>query len=215
MTSFQTRCNNNIAIDYADQDYFVSSALDHPAVMMWDRRATSRAVASPAYLEAIDNDELPWGCSLKVEQGTNTDMELLKNDKSSVIRSLRFNRDHRGHLAVLSRSGQLKVIETRKGFVRADSERHESPECLETRMSTEFDMAYTNLDRKDDRIVSFDWITLNSPVLNPRAVVLRANGAFEIIEKPNYTAEHVYKMVPWQSPYRGLIGNQNKTLSAW
>ncbi|RYP69238.1 hypothetical protein DL771_006206 [Monosporascus sp. 5C6A] len=210
--NFQTKYNNNLAIDYADQNYFASSSLDQPGVLIWDRRATSRPSASPLYMDAVENEELPWGAALKIDRATDVDPVRFQ-DRYSLIRSLRFSRDQRGLLAVLSRTGQLKVFETRKEFTSPQAESAHHPELLKVRRSFELARSY-ELDlsdhgstRKDDRadsIVSFDWVTLSSPVLSPRAVVLRANGSFDILEKPSYTSQHLYKMVPWQTPYRGL-----------
>ncbi|ORY70125.1 WD repeat domain-containing protein [Pseudomassariella vexata] len=196
----QTKCNNNLAIDYADQNYFASSALDQPGVMVWDRRAISRTSSSPVYLDAVDTDDLPWGAALRLDRAIDVQADR-DEDKHSLIRSVRYCRDHRGLLAVLSRTGQLKIMDTHKEFTTPDMEYQGSPELLQVRRSYELDHSYD--PKKSDRIVSFDWITLDSPVLTPRVVVLRANGAFDILEKPSYTSEHVYKMVPWQPPYRG------------
>ncbi|KAH8673608.1 WD repeat domain-containing protein [Xylariales sp. PMI_506] len=201
--NYQTRLNNNLAIDYADQNYFASSALDHPAVVIWDRRATSRHISSQVYLDAVDNDDLPWGATLKSDKAIDVQPELF-TDRHSLIRTLRFCRDHRGLLAVLSRTGQLKVTDTQKEYMTSDMHLEGSPELLQARKSYELDLNYLDQDKKTERIVSFDWVTLNSPHPTPRILVLRANGAFDILEKPSYASEHVYKMVPWQSPYRGL-----------
>ena len=205
--NFQTKCNNNLAIDYADQNYFASSSLDQPSVLVWDRRATSRPSCSASYLEAVDNEELPWGAGLKVDRATDVD-PVQFSDRYSLIRSLRFCRDHRGLLAILSRTGQLKVLETQKVFTSAEVEVENSPELHKVRRSYELDLTYRSPSRKDDRIVSFDWANLPSPALAPRVVVLRANGCFDILEKPSYTSQHVYKMVPWQTPHRGLAGEK-------
>ncbi|RYO74061.1 hypothetical protein DL764_010984 [Monosporascus ibericus] len=219
--NFQTKCNNNLAIDYADQNYFASSSLDQPGVLIWDRRATSRPSASPLYLDAVDNEDLPWGAGLKIDRATDVDPVRFQ-DRYSLIRSLRFSRDQRGLLAVLSRTGQLKVFETRKEFTSPQTESAHNPELLKVRRSYELARSYEldssdhSSSRKDDRadsIVSFDWVNLSSPVLSPRAVVLRANGSFDILEKPSYTSQHLYKMVPWQTPYRGLAeGSSYHTL---
>lgn len=210
--------NNNLAIDYADPNYFASSALDQPGVVIWDRRATSRPSSSQTYLDAVDNDGLPWGAALRVDRAISVKPEQFA-DKHSLIRSLRFCRDHRGLLAILSRTGQLNVIDINKEFMTNEVEYEDSPELLQARRSYELDLNYSNYDKKNDRIVSFDWVTLDSPALTPRALVLRANGSFDILEKPSYTSEHAYKMIPWQSPYRGLEGmfsplksNRNKFL---
>ena len=205
--TFQTRCNNNLAIDYADQNYFASSALDQPGVMVWDRRSTVRAVGSPSYLDAIDMDDVPWGGALRLDHALDVASEdALSDTKNSFVRSLRYCRDHRGLLAVLSRTGQLKVFDTRKEYAQPEMEAEGSPELLHVRKSDEMDTRFSDPARKHDRIVSFDWVTMRSPVLRPRLLVLRANGAFDILEKPSYTGTYPYKLVPWTTPYRGLEG---------
>ncbi|KAH7329165.1 hypothetical protein B0I35DRAFT_345500 [Stachybotrys elegans] len=203
--SFQTKCNNNLAIDYADQNYFASSALDHPGVMIWDRRCTSRAVASHVYLQAIDEDELPWGGALRLDRVIQTDLDpWMADSKHSLIRSLRYCRDRRGLLAVLSLSGQLTVLDTNRDIPSSPDSSYEGPELLHVQKSHEMDLSYRDSSKKNDRIVSFDWVTLPSESLSPRVLVLRENGAFDILEQPANTADYVYKLVPWQAPHRGL-----------
>ncbi|KAF6842454.1 WD repeat domain-containing protein [Colletotrichum musicola] len=205
VVTFQTKCNNNLAIDYADQNYFASSALDQPGIMIWDRRATSRPVASPSYLGAVDEDDLPWGGALRLDRVVDSDDDLsLSESKHSIVRSLRYCRDQRGLLAVLSRSGQLKVLKMNKELTHRDVALEGSPELLEVHKSHDMDIQYGDSARKNDRIVSFDWVTLDSGVLQPRLVVLRANGTFEILEQPSFTSDYLYKLTPWQPPHRGL-----------
>jgi hypothetical protein len=205
--TFSTKCNNNIAIDYADQNYFASSALDVPGVMVWDRRATSRPVSSASYLQAVDDDEIPWGTALRLDQAIETDSDpSLAEGKHSLIRSLRYCRDRRGLLAVLSRTGQLRVLETNKETVTADTAPQDGPELLHVHKSHDLDVSYRETSRRSDRIVSFDWITLMSPALRPRALVLRANGSFDILEEPSCASDHIFKLVPWQTPHRGFQG---------
>ncbi|KAI1429230.1 hypothetical protein F5Y12DRAFT_782001 [Xylaria sp. FL1777] len=204
VVNYQTKCNNNLAIDYVDCNYFASSSLDRPGIVIWDRRAmSSRHSSSPSYLDAVDTDGLPWGAALSLDRAIDINPSNVL-DRGSLVRSIRFCRDHRGLLAVLSRTGQLRVLETTKEFVSMDSHYEKSPELLEARNSYELDMGFTKENRKHDQIVSFDWVTLNSPTVTPRALVLRASGAYEILEKPSFTSDHIYKMVPWQAPYRGL-----------
>ncbi|KAJ9155102.1 WD repeat domain-containing protein [Pleurostoma richardsiae] len=204
--NFPTRCNNNLAIDYADPNYFASSALDQPGIMIWDRRARSRPVASASYLDAVDTDELPWGGALRLDRAMETESNpQALNDRNSLIRALRYCRDHRGMLAVLSRTGQLKVFSTQTEFTPAEMDAVESPELLQVRKSHEMDNFYADPSRKHERIVSFDWLTMESPALRPRLLVLRASGAFDILEIPSFTRTYPYKLTPWQAPYRGLM----------
>ncbi|PHH61819.1 hypothetical protein CDD81_7922 [Ophiocordyceps australis] len=204
-TTFQTKCNNNLAIDYADQNYFASSDLSHPGVTIWDRRAANRAVASHTYMKAVDDDELPWGGALcldkVIETGSNP---FLDEGKHSLIRSMRYCRDRRGLLAALSPSGQLKMLQTTREMHSSLTALQRGPELLEVRRSHDLDVSYRDLWGRSDRIVSFDWVTLKSPVLQPRVIVLRASGRFDILEEPCRSSQQVFGFVPWQTPHRGL-----------
>jgi WD40 repeat protein len=202
---FHTKCCNNLAIDYADQNYFASSALDQPGVMIWDRRAVSRHDVNPSYSDALEKDSLPWGGALRLDRAVQTEADPT-DSKNSFIRSLRFCRDHPGMLAVLSRTGQLRVLSTKHEHVDADVKVDGSPELLEVRRSNEMDPLYADPSRKNDKIVSFDWITMSSPVHQPRVIVLRASGAFEVLQKPSFTSEYPFKLIPWQPPHRGTDG---------
>src|SRR5277367_6467139 len=125
--SFQTRCNNNIAIDHADPNYFASSTLDYqyPTVMIWDRRAASRQSASKMYLDSVESGEVPFGCALKVNN-------VIESRNQTSIRTLRYCRDQRGLLAVLSTAGELQVLCTEREFVEPTSENdiEDTPELL-------------------------------------------------------------------------------------
>ncbi|OAA58564.1 WD40 repeat-like-containing domain protein [Niveomyces insectorum RCEF 264] len=203
--SFQTRCNNNLAIDYADPNYFASSALDHTGIMVWDRRTNGRSMASPLYLDAVDVDGLPWGGALRLDRAVSSESEQgINESKASVIRSLRYCRDHRGMLGVLSGTGQLKIYETKHEHCPPEMMAQQSPELLEVRRSNEMDNQYSDPHHKSERIVSFDWVTIGTPALRPRVLVLRANGSYDILEKPSFTTTYPFKLIPWTAPYRGL-----------
>lgn len=178
--------------------------------MVWDRRAISRHDVNPSYADALEHDNLPWGGALRLDRAVQTETDpALVDSKNSFIRSLRFSRDHPGMLAVLSRPGQLRVLSTRREHVDAEARVEGSPELLEVRRSYEMDPLYAEPNRKGDKIVSFDWITLSSPVLQPRLLVLRASGAFDVLEKPSFTSEYPFKLIAWQPPHRGLDGLPN------
>lgn len=175
--------------------------------MIWDRRATSRPVCSPTYLQAVDDEDIPWGGALQLNRAIEMEPQSsLADSKHSFVRSLRYCRDQRGLLGVLSRTGQLKILQTMKETGFQDAEVESSPHLLEAYKSYEMDVQYSSPSRKNDRIVSFDWVTLGSPVLKPRMLVLRANGAFDILELPARTSDSLYKLIPWKAPHRGLHG---------
>lgn len=178
--------------------------------MVWDRRALSRNVASASYLDAVDADDMPFGGALKLDRAVDIESDpQARTDRNSFIRKLAYCRDHRGMLAVLSRLGQLKVFSTQPSEYLSTDAEIESPQLLQVRKSNEMDNFYSEVDRKNERIVSFDWLTMPSSALRPRLLVLRANGAFEILEVPAFTRTYPYKLTPWQAPYRGLAGMLN------
>lgn len=183
---------------------------------MWDRRAASRSKASVSYLGAVDQDDVPWGGALRLNRAMEMETDPgLVDSKNSFIRSLKFSRDHAGMLAVLSRTGQMKVLSTKHEYSDPDTRAENSPELLEVVKSYDLDPLYSDQSRKNDKIVSFDWVTLSSTVLRPRLLVLRANGAFDILEKPPFTSDYLYKLIPWQPPYRGLAGTLSFFLENW
>ncbi|KAL3425979.1 WD repeat domain-containing protein [Phlyctema vagabunda] len=199
--TFQTRCNNNLAIDYADTNYFASSTLDQPGLVVWDRRAVGRPVASPMYLESVDNNEVSWGGALKLDRA-------IDKEKNAYIRGLRYCRDQRGTLGILSSTGQLQVMQINKEFIDPESKSFGvtgSPELLEVNRSYDIEYPYSNENyggRYDERIISFDWLALGNSALQSRVVALRANGKIEILQKPAATSDQLGKLVPWVPPHR-------------
>ncbi|KAF4627846.1 hypothetical protein G7Y89_g10305 [Cudoniella acicularis] len=208
VVTFQTRCCNNLTIDFSDPNYFASSSLDQPGLLVWDRRASGRSTASPMYLESVDQDEIPWGAALKLNHA-------IDGHKNLYIKQLRYSREHRGTLGVLSSTGQLQIYRTNREFVEPDSvdDVRGSPELLEVKKSYDLEYPYSDPDHKrkfEDRIISFDWLNLGTTDLEPRVVGLRSNGTFEILQMPSATASHLSQVIPWQPPHR--LGNNYMTL---
>ncbi|THV50169.1 hypothetical protein BGAL_0162g00130 [Botrytis galanthina] len=198
--TFQTKCNNNLTIDYSDPNYFASSSLDQPGLMVWDRRASTRTTASPMYLDAFDNDGYVWGAALQLKKVISTDKQ------GSYIKSLRYCREHRGTLGVLSNAGQLQILKTNKEYYDPGSEDDVkgSPELLQVKKSFDLEYPYVDPDhgrRQEDRIVSFDWLTLGNTDLQPRVVALRASGSFEIMQAPPSSNGQMMDFMPWQPPH--------------
>jgi hypothetical protein len=149
--------------------------------MIWDRRASNRPVAGTMYMESVDAGEVPWGAALKLKS-------VINEDNGSYIKSLRFNRDQRGVLGILSSAGELNVYELRKEYL--DDEFYTnpviSPELLEVRKSQNLEsppnVASNASSNIGERIVSFDWLTLGTAHVQSRVVALRANGKLDILE---------------------------------
>ena len=199
--NFQTRCNNNVCIDYADPNYFASSSLDSPGLMVWDRRASSRAESSPMYLESLDSEEVTFGTALKLNR-------IIQTDKAGAyVRSLRFCRDQRNMLGILSNTGQLQVLRLNKEYVepRSPNDILESPALLEVKRSYDIEHPYYDEDHKqrpENRIVSFDWLPLGTSELQHRIVALRGNGAFDVMQMPTTEAGQLSDLMPWVPPHR-------------
>lgn len=168
--------------------------------MVWDRRASTRATASPMYLDAFDNDGYIWGAALQLKKVISTDKQ------GSYIKSLRYCREQRGTLGVLSNTGQLQILKTNKEYYDPGSEDDVkgSPELLQVKKSFDLEYPYFDPDhgrKQEDRIVSFDWLTLGSADLQPRVVALRASGSFEILQTPPISTGQMMDFMPWQLPH--------------
>jgi hypothetical protein len=177
--TFNTRNNNNLAIDYADPNYFASSNLDNAMVTVWDKRAGSRQVASnfsSLYQQNLDSGYLPFGCVLKA-------LDTIDDTKGASIRSLRYCRDRRGLLGILSSAGQLEVLRTELERMEDDQIVAGSPEMLYIQRS--FTLAFPIHDElfphsQSEMIASFDWMSLNSDTLQPRVITRRYDAELEL-----------------------------------
>ena len=184
MITYQTKCTNNLAINHRDPNYFASSSLDSPGVMIWDRRAASRsASSSPTYIDAVESNNMPWGWVLKLDT-------VIDDSLNTHIRSLRYCRDHSSLLGVLSSAGQLQFISTEKERLDATAEDviGGSPELLQVERTHDVAYPWFNKDFEssaDDRIVSFDWVPVRSGYHQPRVVARRSNHRVEVILKPS------------------------------
>ncbi|KAI1003181.1 hypothetical protein K3495_g5028 [Podosphaera aphanis] len=199
--TFKTRCNNNIALDYIDTNYFASSTLDLPGLVVFDKRAGGeRSNVSSKYVEAFEEEKLPWGAVLKLDH-------IIDGDKSVSVKQLRFSREHSGALGVLSTSGQLQILQVRKEYTEDESSKDApvGPELLEIKKSYEIERSYSNPVSKrkfEQRIVSFDWLHLGTLDIEARIIGLQANGEFAILRMPSRTGAHLLQVVPWAKPHR-------------
>jgi WD repeat-containing protein mio len=198
--TFQTRCNNNLAIDHTDTNYFASSALDQPGVMIWDRRASSRHSASKMYLDSVDSGDVPFGCALKISKAIDP-------RNGSYIRSIRYCRDQRGLLAVLSSAGELQAFSIQKEYVEQipENDVEGSPELLQVRRShpLQYPCFHENFPYPhDERVISFDWMTLKSPFFQPRIVVKRSNQKQDVILKPTTIQHFAFDLINFSGPVR-------------
>jgi hypothetical protein len=174
--------------------------LDQPGLVIWDRRVTNRSTASPMYLESVDQEEVPWGAALKLDRAIET-------EKNVYIRQLRFYREQRGTLGVLSGAGQFQVYHTNREYVEPGSvnDIRGSPELLEVKKTDDLEYPYFDQDHKrrvEDRIISFDWLNLGTSELPGRIIGLRGNGSFEILQIPAPTASQLSNLIPWKPPHR-------------
>ncbi len=151
------------------------------------------------YLESFDQEEMPWGSVLKLDRA-------IEVEKNTFVKQLRFSREQRGALGVLSTAGQLQILQTKKEYVEPGSSNdvRDSPELLEINKS--YDLEYPFFDHNhrrkyEHRIVSFDWLNLGSSELQGRVIALRANGEFGILQMPATTASQLSQLIPWKPPH--------------
>jgi hypothetical protein len=152
------------------------------------------------YLESFDQEEVPWGAALRLDRAIDV-------EKSVYIKQLRYSREERGALGVLSSAGQLQILQTKTEYVELGSsdDLHISPELLEVNGSYDLEYAFFDPDHKrryEHRIVSFDWLNLGTSDLQTRVVALRANGDFEILQMPTETTGQLAQLIPWKPPHR-------------
>lgn len=175
--SFTTRNNNNIAINHADPNYLASSNLESANVTIWDRRAgSSRMTASKRYSDVVDSGALPWGCVLSLNKTINS-------EKDTTIRSLRYCRDHRGLLGVLSSAGELQAVQTLREYADDEDQIEGSPELLYVQKSTTLEWPYFDphaASSYNERIGSFDWMTFGSKEYQPRVLVRRNDASIDV-----------------------------------
>lgn len=179
---FATRCVNNITVDAQDENYFASCLQTNtPTVAVWDRRMITRTDAPTHYGFATPVSQS--------EQQPEVSAELSNvADSDSHIFGLRFSKTHRGHLGVLSNTGQLKVIT----FHKVDSSQHDqqdqrNPSAFDWVKQKPQDIHVDNVqnmsgrtkaraEHEDDRLISFDFTTATSRSGLPTILTLNKSG---------------------------------------
>ncbi|MCJ1336585.1 hypothetical protein MMC09_001863 [Bachmanniomyces sp. S44760] len=184
----QTPCVHNIAIDFADENYFASAGPPRDTtVHVWDRRSTMRSTA--ARLGSGYESQSPSGPLLEIKNAFEGDGTA----NQASIWSLRFNKGRSGCLAMLTSVGQFKIMQIKKDFVeedvgpigvdQADSTDYMCP--IYTRLVEDAEPAFSNHLQgraEDKRIVSFDFTNLAGRHDRPTAIILRGDRTTEIYE---------------------------------
>ncbi|KAI1610425.1 hypothetical protein EDD36DRAFT_498293 [Exophiala viscosa] len=183
---FATRCVHNLAIDWLDENYFASCyPTNDPSICVWDRRMISR----------LNTPHMSFGSG---SSSDNRQPELsmeMKNviESPGTIWSLRFSKAQRGHLGVLSSTGNLKVYDIVKdpasetSRIEQDGGQEASwentpPQDIFLDRAQEVSKSYSNQTTAQDeksRIVSFDFTTSATRLGQPRIVTLDGLGAIK------------------------------------
>ena len=187
-----TRCVHNIAIDYADENYFASCyPVNDPSICVWDRRV-GRLQQSTS---SSNVSTKPPDVAL-----SQPSLELRNTiDSPGTIWSLRFSRTQRGCLGTLSSTGHFRTY-------RLDHEHVSERDLMGHSQTSGRDQGrYHNqnlyLDRVDDvqrayhhptegrkesrRIVSFDFITSTQADGHAAALTLTGDGKIKAIQVPS------------------------------
>jgi WD repeat-containing protein mio len=182
---FSTRCVHHLAIDWLDENYIVSCSSSNEAVIcVWDRRAGSRfmpaSVSTPGPPEAG-------------QQGPALEFKNVIHPKESIW-SLRFSKNKRGCLGVLSNTGHFKAYDIAKEYI---SEEYRNsldetlgqgsfkvyPEQIYTKYVHDIRSPFNHRTRpcpESERVVAFDFLNISAS-REPSAISLLGNGKVEII----------------------------------
>nr|KAK5436141.1 hypothetical protein LTR18_009720 [Exophiala xenobiotica] len=180
---FATRCVHNLAIDWLDENYFASCyPTNDPSLCVWDRRMISR----------LNTPHMSFGGGSHSASGQPEVSLELKNvvEVPGTIWSLRFSKSRRGHLGVLSSTGNLKVYDIAKDPVsetnRTDQDgghdvswENSPPQEVFLDRAQEVAKQYTDQSapqHEKSRIVSFDFMTSTSRLGQPNILTLDGNG---------------------------------------
>lgn len=180
---FATKCVNNIAIDNKDENFFASCLpSNHPTVSIWDRRMISRN----------SNPHMGFGAYIsQADQHPEPSLELkhLVDPKDSIW-GLRFSKTKRGHLGVLSSTGQLSYIK----FDVADEYfdvgvkpqegnwEMQKPKAIFLDDARHVFKAWDERSaiQAEQRVISFDFTTDTNTATEARVITLTGDGVIRV-----------------------------------
>lgn len=134
---------------------------------------------------------MSWGCALKLDRAIDT-------EKNATIKQLRYSRDRRGLLGVLSSTGELQTIQFGKQFIDEDDILIGSPELLQIRKShiLEYPWGHNRFGKPPNtRIDSFDWVRLDDDDHAPRIVYRRFDASLGITVNPSTTEATLFDLL--------------------
>ncbi|KAK5098631.1 hypothetical protein LTR70_002519 [Exophiala xenobiotica] len=183
---FSTRCVNNIAVDSRDENYFASCLpTNTPTVAIWDRRMVSRtSIAHVGFGSYVS----------QADQHPEVSVELRNVvDPQGQIWGLRFSKTQRGHLGVLSSTGQLRMLNLCADMASQVGPQNDpqtssfewdkqNPQDIFLDDAHDFAHAFFEHPQVEDvkRIVSFDFTTAQSKNSQPKIITLTGDGNVEI-----------------------------------
>ena len=184
---YATTCVFNLTVDPQQQYHFASAAQREPVTQIWDLRYSLRPQdgefgASPGH----DYD----GPILELESTFST----AEASSPATLFSLRYSPVQSGCLGVLSSLGQLRIFQTKGGYLPStpslEQANHFSSfedsahsHLRQLYVSREYDIeAFHDRTGKRNQIVSFDFTTLVSKRNRACAIILRLDGDVSIRE---------------------------------
>lgn len=138
---------------------------------------------------------MSWGCALSLSKAIDV-------EKNASIKQLRYSRDRRGLLGVLSSTGELQTLQLGRQFVDEEERLANSPELLQIHKSCvlEYSWGHESFGKPPNtRIDSFDWVRMNDDNHTPRVVYRRFDASLGIAVEPSIGTGKLFDVLNIQS----------------
>ena len=219
---YATTCVFNLTVDPQQQYHFASAAQREPVTQIWDLRyslrpQTGQLGATPGY--DYDGPILELESTFQRGEGSST----------ATLFSLRYSPVQSGCIGVLSSLGQLRIFQTKGGYLPSTPSLEEAnrfnnledsthSHLRQLYVSREYDIEpFHDRTEKSNQIVSFDFTTLVSKKNRACAIVLRLDGDVSIHElegRPATLATSVVSQIAVNRRVSGIAPSHDPYLAA-
>ena len=218
---YHTPCVFNLTVDPQQQYHFASAAQREPITLIWDLRYSLRPQTGQFGTATGEDHDGPI---------LELDSTFHRGESSSLasLFSLRYSPVQSGCLGVLSSFGQLRIFQTKGGYLPNTPSLEEASHfsslddsahshLRQLYVSQEYDIEpYHGRTMKSNQIVSFDFTTLVSRKNRACAIVLRLDGGVSIHElegRPPVLATSVVSQIAVNRRMSGMTPDEDPYLA--